>query len=87
MNYECYLIKQWIINENHEFLDIYLKYRNKNDVVKISYYELAIEHNNYNSFIILFDNDNNDKNEIIYELVKKDICMDFLFRQITVILL
>jgi len=83
-NYNIYnLIKEWIIKEKNQLLEIYLKYCNKNNkLIKTEYYECAIQHNNYTSFIILFDNDSNNKNEIIYEIIKI-ICCNFNDRKFT----
>ncbi|ORX48370.1 hypothetical protein BCR36DRAFT_354652, partial [Piromyces finnis] len=62
---------EWIKNKKKDFLEIYLKYFNwKDKLIKTEYYEESIKNNNIDSLIILYDNDNNDKNVIIYEIIK-----------------
>jgi len=67
-----YLINKWINNDENEFLEIYLKYNNnpKDKKIKQKYYKNAIRQEKYNALIILFDNDERDKKEIVYEIVK-----------------
>ncbi|OUM66387.1 hypothetical protein PIROE2DRAFT_59418 [Piromyces sp. E2] len=75
---EFYFINQWITNNRIDLLEIYLKYCDKDEnMIKIEYYERAIQNNNFNSLIILYDNDHNvNKKEIVYEIIKIIYCID-----------
>ena len=64
-------INKWIKSNKNKFLEIYLKYLTTDDnIIKREFYESAIRNDNYNALVILFDNDDRDKNEIVYEIIE-----------------
>ena len=66
------IIYEWVQSYNNKFLEIYIKYINEGNkklVIKNEYYKIAIEKENFNWFIILFDNDSRNINDILYNIL------------------